>query len=279
MTVFRTPEPIAVTLEMSVGEARVHASDRTDTVVDVRPQQESSSNDRKAVEKTVVEYSNGRLLIRTPKWPMVGKGGTVDITIEVPTGSRLSGDSQVVDLRVEGRLGEVRYKSQHGGARFEQTGPLNVDTGHGNLVVGQVTGHADLRTGSGEVSVGKVDGTAVVKNTNGHIRIGDVTGELRVIASNGGVDVESVSAGVTVKNSHGDIRVGEVVRGTATLTTSHGGVEVGVRKGTAAWLELTTKHGKVRNNLENTDAPAQNEETVEVRVHTGFGNITVHRAA
>ncbi|ONI84335.1 hypothetical protein ALI144C_14255 [Actinosynnema sp. ALI-1.44] len=279
MTVFQTPEPIAVTLEMSVGEARVYASDRADTVVEVRPQHESSSNDRKAVEKTVVEYSNGRLLIRTPKAPIVGKGGTVDITIEVPTGSRLSGDSQVVDLRVEGRLGEVRYKAQHGGARFEHTGPLNVDTGHGNLVVGQVAGHADLRTGSGDVNLGKVDGTAVVKNTNGHIRIGDVTGELRVTAGNGTVEVESASAGVTVKNTHGDIRVGEVVRGTATLTTNHGGVEVGVRQGTAAWLELKTKHGKVRNSLDAADAPARNEDTVEVRVHTGFGNITIHRAA
>ena len=52
-----------------------------------------------------------------------------------------------------------------------------------------------------------------------------------------------------------------------------------VRKGTAAWLELKSVHGAVRNNLETAGAPAQHEETVEVRVHTGFGNITVHRAA
>ncbi|CAM3459394.1 DUF4097 domain-containing protein [Kibdelosporangium persicum] len=279
MPVFQTPEPIAVTLEVAVGEARFFAGDRADTVVDVRPRRESDGNDRKAVEKTRVEYSNGRLLVKTPKWPLVGRGGTVDVTIELPAGSRVTGDGQIVDLHCEGRLGEVRYKMAYGGARFEQTGPLTVDSGHGALVVGQVAGHAELRTGSGEVSVGRIDGTANVKNGNGRTRIGDVSGDLKVTAGNGEVEVESASAGVTVKVSHGDIRIGEVARGEVTLTTTHGAVDFGIRQGTAAWLDLKSVHGSVRNNLDTTEGPEKNEETVEVRAHTGFGNITVHRAA
>ncbi|MCE7006133.1 DUF4097 family beta strand repeat-containing protein [Kibdelosporangium philippinense] len=279
MTVFQTPEPIFVTLDLAVGEARIFASDRVDTVVDVRPRDDSSSNDRKAAEKTIVEYSDGKLVVKTPKWPMVGKGGTLDITIELPAGSRLRADGQVAELYAEGRLGDVHYETDHGGVKFEQTGVLTVTSGHGKVVVGQVTGHAELRTGSGDVKVGRVDGTANVKNSNGRISIGEVSGELKVTSANGEVEVESAAAGLTVKNSHGDIRIGEVVRGTVSLTTNHGGVEFGVREGTAAWLELKTKHGTVRNNLETTEAPGNTEETVEVRVHTGFGNIKVHRAA
>ena len=36
MRTFDTPEPIAVTLDVGVGDIQVVASDRTDTVVDVR---------------------------------------------------------------------------------------------------------------------------------------------------------------------------------------------------------------------------------------------------
>ncbi|ALG13542.1 DUF4097 family beta strand repeat-containing protein [Kibdelosporangium phytohabitans] len=279
MTVFQTPEPITIQLEVAVGEIVINATERADTVVDVRPRVESNGNDRKAAEKTTVEYANGRLKVKTPKWPLVGKGGTVDITVDVPHGSALTGEGQVVDIRGDGRLGAVHYKIQHGGARFEQTGTLTVDTGHGTLVVGQVSGPADLRTGSGEVSIGQVDGDATVKNGNGRTRLGDVAGEVRVTAGNGEVEVETAAAGVTIKNSHGDIRVGEVARGTVLLNTTHGAVEVGIRQGTAAWLKLKTVMGAVRNDLTTTDGPGQNEETVEVHAHTGFGNITVRRAA
>ena len=37
MPTFDTPEPIAVTLDVGVGDIRVVAGDRTDTIVDVRP--------------------------------------------------------------------------------------------------------------------------------------------------------------------------------------------------------------------------------------------------
>ncbi|MFC0109818.1 DUF4097 family beta strand repeat-containing protein [Kibdelosporangium aridum] len=279
MTVFQTPEPIYATLEIAAGDARVFAGDRADTVVEVRPRDESSGKDRAAAEKTKVEYSDGRLLVITPKWPLIGKGGYVDITIELPEGSRLTAESQYAELRGEGTLGEVRYKTDYGSAQFEQTGALNVDSGYGTLVIGQVTGHAELRTGSGEVKLGRVDGTANVRNGNGGIRIGEVSGDLEVTGGNGSVEIESAAAALTVTNSHGDIRVGEVVRGTVSLSTTHGGVEFGIRQGSAAWLELNAKHGAVRNNLETTDGPAQDQETVQVRVHTGFGNITVHRAA
>ena len=37
MPTFDTPEPITVTLELGVGDVRITASDRADTVVEVRP--------------------------------------------------------------------------------------------------------------------------------------------------------------------------------------------------------------------------------------------------
>jgi len=49
-------------------------------------------------------------------------------------------------------------------------------------------------------------------------------------------------------------------------------------EGTAAWLELNTGFGHVRNQLENATRPEEAEQTVEVRGRTSYGDITIHRS-
>jgi hypothetical protein len=57
-----------------------------------------------------------------------------------------------------------------------------------------------------------------------------------------------------------------------------GKVEVGVRRGVAALLDLETSWGKVLNGLDASDAPQPGQPSVEVRARTGFGDIRVFRA-
>src|ERR687897_902184 len=83
MTTFDTPEPISVTLEVGVGDIRIVASDRTDTVVDVRPSDPAKKSDVTAAELTRVEYAEGRLLVGAPKgwrqWSFRGGGESIDV--------------------------------------------------------------------------------------------------------------------------------------------------------------------------------------------------------
>ena len=67
MPTFDTPEPISVTLEVGVGDIRIVASDRTDTIVDVRPSDPAKRSDVTAAEQTRVEYANGSLLVKAQK--------------------------------------------------------------------------------------------------------------------------------------------------------------------------------------------------------------------
>jgi len=67
MPTFATPEPILADLEPVVGNVRIVASDRTDTVVEVVPLDASNASDVKAAEQTVVEFSGGKLSVRAPK--------------------------------------------------------------------------------------------------------------------------------------------------------------------------------------------------------------------
>ncbi|MCA1842213.1 MAG: hypothetical protein LC792_03300, partial [Actinobacteria bacterium] len=75
----------------------------------------------------------------------------------------------------------------------------------------------------------------------------------------------------------GDIRLGEVVRGVVVASTAYGRVDVGVRNGVAAWLDLNTAFGKVRSELGAAERPAAGEETVEIKARTAYGDVTVRR--
>jgi DUF4097 and DUF4098 domain-containing protein YvlB len=119
----------------------------------------------------------------------------------------------------------------------------------------------------------------VVRNGNGDTWIGEVAGDTRVNAANGAIQVDLARETVTAKTANGDVRVGEVAGGVIVAHTAFGAVEVGVRNGVAAWLDLDTKFGTVRNDLDAAGSPGAGEDTVEVHVRTSYGDITIHRAS
>jgi hypothetical protein len=283
MPTFDTPEPISVTVEFGVGDLRIVASDRTDTMVEVRPSDPAKKADVTAAEQTRVEYTGGRLLIKAPKnWRQYtprGGGESIDVQIELPAGSHLRGDTGVAALRCRGRLDECRYKTGIGDIQLDQAGAVQLRTGIGDITVERADGDAEVRTGSGSVRIDRIDGTAVVKNSNGDTWIGRVTGDLRVNAANGRILVDQASATVAAKSANGDVRLGEVAHGTVVAQTGLGKVEIGIRDGAAAWLDLNTRYGTVRNDLDAAEHPGPGEDAVEVRARTAFGDITIHRSS
>ncbi|MBV1853765.1 DUF4097 family beta strand repeat-containing protein [Catellatospora tritici] len=277
MPTFDTPTPIIVDIQVSAAEVRVHAAERTDTVVTVRP----SNNNAKSVklaEQTRVEFTAGRLLVRTPKTSsLFGKPGSIDVEIHVPTGSGLEGSTSIGSLRATGRLGECRVRTGYGDLHLQQTGPLQAGTGAGDLWVDHVDGDAEAATGTGRLRVGHVTGSTVLKSSNGEIWLGDADGPARINAANGGINVGRAAAGLTAKTAHGGIRVGAVVRGAVVLQTAAGKLEVGIPEGTAAWLDLNAT-GAVRNELAGAEGPRETDEKVEIRARTHWGDIIIHRS-
>ena len=276
---FDTPEPIAVTLDVGVGDIQVVASDRTDTVVDVRPSDPAKKSDVTAAEQTRVEYASGRLLVSAQKgwrWSFRAGRDSIDVRIELPTGSQVSGEAGVAALRCTGRIGGCRFKTGVGDIQLDQAGPLELKAGAGDITVGQAVGDADVST-AGAVGIGSVDGAAVVKNSNGDTWIGDVTGDVRVKAANGRITIDRARAAATVKTANGDLRLGEVERGAVLAESANGKIDVGIRDGVAAWLDLKTAFGNVQNDLQASDRPTPDEEAVDVRARTAYGDITIRR--
>jgi Putative adhesin len=282
MPTFETPDPISVSVEVGVGEIRIAATDRTETVVEVTPSDPGKKGDVSAAEQTHVEFADGRLLVKTPKgwrqWTPRGGGESVDVQIELPSGSRVWGTGGVAALRSTGQIGDCRYRAGVGDVRLDETGRLEVKTGAGDITVNRVDGTAEIKTGSGAIGIGSIDGTATIRNSNGDTWIGEAGGDARVSAANGTISVDLAHGTVEAKTANGHVRVGEVERGTVVAHSAFGSVDVGVRDGVAAWLDLDTKFGSVQNDLDSAEAPGPGEEPVEVHAHTSYGDVKVHRS-
>jgi len=279
MDTFETPAPISVTLDYAVGNVRLAASDRPDTVVEVRPSNPADDSDREAVRQTKVDYGNGALRITGPKrmFDFSRQTKSIEVTISLPAGSDLDAHMQMGEVRTTGRLGECRIRSS-GDMVLERTGPLRLHTGFGQITIDAVDGDADVSTGSGKIQIGEVTGTLTVKNSNGDTTIDGADGDVRVRNANGVIELDRAGAGVDAKTSNGNVRLGSAIRGSIVLATAAGSLDVGIASGTAAWLELNTGFGHVHNRLESTTEPGEAADTVEVRGRTGYGDITVHRA-
>ncbi|MFI9330663.1 DUF4097 family beta strand repeat-containing protein [Kitasatospora sp. NPDC052868] len=278
MPTFDTPEPITATLEFEMGTARITAGKRLDTVVEVIPTVATEEADVRVAQQTTVTYEGGRLLVKGPKRrTLFGRPGSVDISVELPAGSEVLGTSQLAGFTCKGPLGEVRLKTSLGDIRVAEAASARLKTDHGDIQLDSVTGDAEV-TGSGHVEVARVGGEATVKNTNGETSIGEIHGALTATASNGRITIGVAHAGIEAQTANGAIRIREVARGRVTLLTSAGDIEVGIRESTAAWLDVHTKVGSVRNSIGPSEAPGAEEESVSVRARTSVGDITIRRA-
>jgi hypothetical protein len=283
MTSYDTPRPIAAIVEIGVGHLLVRASDRTDTVVDVRPSNESDDSDVRAADEAQVDYAQGRLTVRTPRArqklrSLFGRTPSVDVTIDLPTGSELEVQAWG-QVRSEGRLGATDVHTAAGGIDLDETGQVKARTAAGNVSVGRAAGNADLITAAGKIRLGAADGTVKITTSSGKIVVGDIVRGLKLHTSNGDISVDRVAEGLHARTSYGSIQVGEVVRDEVDLVTAFGEVEVGVRSGTAAWLDVSSGYGDVHSELEASDEPGPAAEKVKVRARTSFGDITIRRVA
>lgn len=265
MPTFDTPGPITAEITLVAGAVHVDAGGRTEATVEVRPRDEAKEGDVRAAEQVEVTYAGGLLEVREPQLSglgrMVGRKAMVDITVELPAGSRVHARSDYGNIRCTGALGASE-----------------VTTSTGNIAVDRITGSVELTTSTGWIRAEGIDGSAVAKTTSGAITLGEVTGELRANSAHSDVSVERALASVTARTSYGGIRLGQVSSGRVDVESSYGELEIGVREGTPAWLDVASKKGAVHSSLEAAGEPGPAEEAVEVRARSVWGDITVHRS-
>jgi hypothetical protein len=282
MPTYSTPTPIDVAINLQVGRLEIVASDREDTVVTVSPSNGSKAIDRRGVDNTTIDFDGQRLTVVGPKprlsWIGPGPADSIEITVELPTGSRLTAEVVAGSVRTSGRLGGTRIKASTGSVDVEASGDLWLRAAHGNATVGTADGGIDVVSSYGNVKVEKVTGDALLKSSHGSVVVGESGGTVETKLSYGDIDIAKALGSVAAKTAYGSIHLGEVSNGSIEADSGYGEVTIGVRSGIPAWLDLSSKNGNVRNRLESDAAPDAGEQTVAVRARTQWGDITVQRA-
>lgn len=261
MPTFDTPQPITATVEISAGSVRLVASDRDDTVVEVRPRDGSRSHDIKAAEQVRVDFNNGMLAVASQRGFSFPRRGEVVVDIALPSGSRLNVSAASAMITADGRYDECKFASASG-----------------DLAVGSVVGNLKADTASGGITVGDINGSASLSTASGDATIGDLDGGVKFQAASGSLTVRRLHGNLNARTASGDVTVATAVNGGVSAQTSSGEVVVGVAEGTAAQLDLRTVSGEVRNLLTPSDGPAAGDETLVVHARTGSGDVVVQRA-
>jgi DUF4097 and DUF4098 domain-containing protein YvlB len=280
MPTFATPGPVSLAIELMAGSVRVEASDRADTVVEITPRDPANDNDAEAAAQARVDFANGTLTIKTGKrWQAMftNKVATVDVVVRVPAGSQLRGSTYLGDLHCAGPLGACQFKTSLGDIVLGEADSAHLTTMMGRVTVDSIAGDCHI-TGTGEVGIGHIGGAASIKNLNGHTWVGEVAGDLSLNSANGNIAVDHPGANVHARTAYGTVHIGDIVRGDVVLQSAAGRLEIGIREGTAAWLDVKSAAGVVRNQLESTDHPERETETAQIRARTSAGDIVIRRA-
>lgn len=259
--IFDAAGPVELDVTNPAGDIEVTATDTHSATVEVRPGS-GRDRDEEACRETRIEYDESRrcLLVHAPK-NRFGRGVSLQMTITVPSGSRVRARAGSGDLTGSGRFGD-----------------LDAGCGSGDVHFGEIGGDARVKTGSGDIELGTVTCSAVVSNGSGDIEVRSVTGELRAQSASGDVRVGEVTGAAVVTSASGDIEVGSVA-GDTRLKTASGDIEVGLAAGVNARLDVSTASGRVDSSLPVDDAPPAGGRLIDLSAHTASGDISLSGAS
>ncbi|CUU59065.1 Putative adhesin [Parafrankia irregularis] len=178
MQSFDTPAPISAVLDVPAGRLQLIAADRADTTVEVRPADASKGRDVRAAEQTEVEYADGVLrIVSSARKHALASPGSVEVTIQLPAGSRVEAKAASAEFRGVGRLGDVAFDGSHGAIRIDEVASIRVATAAGDVSIGRLGGPAEISTGKGDIRVTEARrGTVVLRTQAGDVSVGAARG-------------------------------------------------------------------------------------------------------
>jgi DUF4097 and DUF4098 domain-containing protein YvlB len=189
---FETAAPITAVVDIPAGRVQLIAADRADTAVEVRPADPSKSRDVKVAEQTKIEYADGVLrIVASAKNQFLGASGSIEVTVQLPAGSRAEVKAASAEFRGVGRLGEVAFEGAQGEIKLDEASGVRVTTSAGDISIGRLTGPAEISTAKGDIRVAEAVRGKVVLTTQ--------AGEVSVVAAAG------VSATLDAGTTHGRI--------------------------------------------------------------------------
>ncbi|MFD3585994.1 DUF4097 family beta strand repeat-containing protein [Streptomyces sp. NPDC058683] len=179
MQKFATSAPISAVLEIPAGRIQFIAADRADTTVEVLPADPARSRDVKAAEQTAVAYADGVLRITAAASgnQLFGPSGSVEVTVQLPAGSRVEAKTAGAELRGVGRLGDVVFEGAYRQIKIDEAAAVRLTALDGDVEVGRLGGPAEISTARGDIRIAEaVRGAVVLRTQDGDISVGAAAG-------------------------------------------------------------------------------------------------------
>ncbi|ARZ71776.1 hypothetical protein SMD11_6200 [Streptomyces albireticuli] len=174
MQKFATAAPIAAVLDIPAGRIRFIAADRADTTVEVLPADVSNGRDVKAAEQVEVVFADGVLRVEGApvRNRVLGGSGSVEVTVQLPAGSRVEAKAAAAEFRGVGRLGDVAFEGAQGSVKIDEAASARLTLLAGDVVVGRLGGDAQVSTQKGDIRIAEaVRGTVELRTEAGGISI------------------------------------------------------------------------------------------------------------
>lgn len=179
MQKFDTPAPISAVLDITAGRIQFIAADRADTTVEVLPADPSKSRDTKTAEQTEVTYTDGvlRITTPTPSNQLFGPSGSVEVTVQLPAGSRIEAKTAGAELRVVGRLGDIAFEGAYRQIKIDEAARVRLTATDGDIEIGRLGGSAEISTARGDIRITEAArGTVELRTQSGDISVGAAAG-------------------------------------------------------------------------------------------------------
>ncbi|WP_328941900.1 DUF4097 domain-containing protein [Streptomyces sp. NBC_00250] len=179
MQKFAATAAIITVLDIPAGRIQLIAADRDDATVDIRPANAARSADVKAAEQVSAEYADGILRITAAPAGnrLLGDSGAVEVTVQLPAGSRIEAKTAAGDLRGVGRLGDVTFEGAQGTVTLDETATARLTLLAGDITVGRLGGAAEISTQKGDLRITEaVTGSVVLHTESGGITVGAARG-------------------------------------------------------------------------------------------------------
>jgi DUF4097 and DUF4098 domain-containing protein YvlB len=216
MQKFDTPSPITAVIDIPAGRVQLIAADRADTTVEVRPADPASGRDVKAAERITAAYADGVLRVEAAAANRVlGGSGSVEVTVQLPVGSRAEGKAASAEFRTVGRLGDVTLDAAQAMVKLDEAATARLNLQSGDVTIGRLAGDAEIRTGKGSIQVTEAGAGRLVLDTQD----GDI--EVAVAAGTSA----ALDAGTTYGRIHNALKNAEATPGlTIRATTARGDI-------------------------------------------------------
>ena len=179
MQKFDTPAPVNAVLDIPAGRIRFIAADRADTTVEVLPANAAEGRDVKAAEQITVAYEDGVLRVEAApaRTRVLGDSGSVEVTVQLPAGSRVEAKAALAELRGVGRLGDVVFEGAQGSVKLDETASARLTLQSGDVSVGRLRGSAEISTRKGDLHIAEaVRGAVTLRTEAGGISVGAARG-------------------------------------------------------------------------------------------------------